>query len=167
MLRFFYLLLDTARGYRLAQVLGLPTIRRYRSLVREHVPRDPSRRVLEIGCGVGAAREWFADDYTGIDINPDYIRRARREVAGNFHVMDAAQMSFGSDAFDDAVSTATAHHLTDEQLSSMITKATSVASNLHIIDAFLPISPKQRLEKPCFRWIADDMLAPSTSCATS
>jgi SAM-dependent methyltransferase len=131
--------------------LGLPTIRRYQSLVREHIPQDPSRRILEIGCGVGAAREWFANDYTGIDINPDYIRRARREVAGNFHVMDAAQMSFGSNAFDDAVSIATAHHLTDEQLSAMITKAASVASNLHIIDAILPISPKHRLKKALFQ----------------
>jgi SAM-dependent methyltransferase len=132
MFRFFYRLLDTARGYRLTQVLGLPTIRRYQSLVREHIPQDPSRRILEIGCGVGSARGWFASDYTGIDINPDYIRRARREVAGNFQVMDAAQMPFASNTFDDAITIATAHHLTDEQLSLMVTKAASVASNLHI-----------------------------------
>jgi SAM-dependent methyltransferase len=147
MLRFLYLLLDTARGYRLTQVLGLPTI----SLVREHIPQDPSRRILEIGCGVGSARAWFANNYTGIDINPDYIRRARREVAGNFQVMDAAQMPFASDTFDDAITIATAHHLSDEQLALMVTKAVSVASNLHIIDAILPISPKHRLKKALFQ----------------
>jgi SAM-dependent methyltransferase len=151
MLRFLYLLLDTARGYRLTQLLGLPTIRRYESLVREHIPQDPSRRILEIGCGVGSARGWFASNYTGIDINPDYIRRARREVADDFHVMDAAQMSFGSNTFDDAISIATAHHLTDEQLSLMVAKAVTVASNLHIIDAILPISPKRWLKKILFQ----------------
>jgi SAM-dependent methyltransferase len=151
MLRSLYLLLDTARGYRLTQMLGMPTIRRYQLLVAEHIPQDPSRRILEIGCGVGSARGWFASNYTGIDINPNYIRKAQREIAGNFHVMDAARMSFGSNTFDDAVSIATAHHLTDEQLSLMVTKAAIVASTLHVIDAILPISPRHRLKKALFQ----------------
>jgi SAM-dependent methyltransferase len=151
MLRFFYLLLDTARGYRLTQVLGRPTIRRYETLVREHIPRDPARHILEIGCGIGSAREWFAGNYTGIDINPDYIRRARRKVHGNFQVTDAARMSFTPNAFDDAVSIATAHHLSDEELSSMVRGATIAASTLHIIDAILPILPNHRLKKTLFQ----------------
>jgi SAM-dependent methyltransferase len=150
MLRALYLLLNTAPGYRLAQLLGRPTIRRYEALVREHVPQDPARRILEIGCGVGLAREWFPGDYTGIDINPDYIRSARRKVDGNFQVTDAAQMSFMPNAFDDAVTIATAHHLNDEQLASMVREATIAASTLHIIDAILPISPKHRLKKALF-----------------
>jgi SAM-dependent methyltransferase len=151
MFRFVYSLLETAPGYRLNQLFGLPTIRRYEALVRAHVPQDPARRILEIGCGIGSAREWFAGDYTGIDINPRYVESARRRVRGNFQVMDAAHMSFAPNAFDDAISIATAHHLSDEQLSSMIVQATVVASSLHIIDPILPLSPKDRLKRAFFQ----------------
>ena len=151
MLRSFHLLMESARGYRLAQLLGLPTIRRYRSLVRRHVPQGPTRRVLEIGCGVGSARSLFASEYTGIDINPDYIRKAQQQFSGHFYVMDAAEMAFAPDTFDDAVSIATAHHLSDEQLSAMIRKAATVASSLHIVDAILPISPHSWFKHALFR----------------
>ena len=151
MLRFFHQLQESARGYSLTQFFGLPTIRRYRALVRQHVPQDPRRRILEIGCGVGSARPLFTSDYTGIDINPDYIEKARRNLNGRFYVMDAAQMPFEPNVFDDAISIATAHHLTDEQLSAMVSKAVSVASCVHIIDAILPISPNSWFKSALFR----------------
>jgi SAM-dependent methyltransferase len=151
MLESFHHMLESAQGYRLSQLFGLPTIRRYRTLVHDHIPQSPDRRVLEIGCGVGSAREWFTGDHTGVDINPDYIRRARERFAGNFQVMDAAQMSFGPNTFDDAVSIATTHHLTDAELGLMIRTATDVASSLHIIDAILPMSPKERFKSALFR----------------
>src|SRR5262249_14703394 len=126
MLRSFHQLQESARGYRLTQLFGLPTIRRYRDLVRQHLRPDRRRRILEMGCGVGSARSLFTSDYTGIDINPDYIEKARRELNGRFYVMDAAQMPFEPNAFDDAISIATAHHLTDDQLSAMVCKAVTV-----------------------------------------
>lgn len=151
MLGSFHRLQDSARGYRFTQILGIPTIRRYRALVRKHVPQDPGRRVLEIGCGVGTARELFGDGYTGIDINPDYIEKARRAFNGQFEVMDAGAMSFAGGAFDDAVSIATAHHLSDEKLALMVRKAVSVASCLHIIDAILPVARFSPFKTVLFR----------------
>lgn len=151
MLRLFHRLMDVAHVYRLAQLFGRPTIRRYQTFVRKHVPQGSAGRVLEVGCGVGASRPLFSGDYTGIDINPDYIRIARQNRDGNFHVMDAAEMSFDPQTFDEAVSIATAHHLSDEQLASMIRKATTVAARLHIIDAILPLSPRARFKAALFR----------------
>ena len=151
MLRSFHQLQESARGYSLTQFFGLPTIRRYRALVRQHVPQDPRRRILEIGCGIGSARPLFTSDYTGIDINPDYIERARRNLNGRFYVMDAAQMPFEPNTFDDAISIATAHHLTDEQLSAMISKAATVASCIHIVDAILPIRLNSWFKSALFR----------------
>ena len=151
MLGSFHRLQDSARGYRLTQILGGPTIRRYRALVRKHVPQAPDRRVLEIGCGVGTARELFGSEYTGIDVNPDYIEQARRTFGGRFAVMDAGEMTFTADAFDDAVSIATAHHLSDETLALMISKAVTVASCLHIVDAILPIARFSPFKAALFR----------------
>jgi SAM-dependent methyltransferase len=141
LLRAFHNLQETACGYSLTQLLGGPTIRRYQAFVSTYVPRGSTRRILEIGCGVGSAQPWFAGIYTGIDINPEYIARARESFSGAFHVMDAAQMTFSPNQFDDAVSIATAHHLTDEQVARMVESAVLAAASLHVIDAVLPISP--------------------------
>ncbi len=151
MLRTFHSYMETARGYRLAQFLGLPTIRRYRRLIQEHVLNKPGTRILEIGCGIGSFRHVFAGDYTGIDINPDYIRQARDRISGNFQVMDAADMSFAPGSFDEAVCVATGHHLSNEQLGAMIRKAVTVAPRLHLIDAVLPISPNKWFKTMLFR----------------
>jgi ubiquinone/menaquinone biosynthesis C-methylase UbiE len=140
MLRLFHLLMESAGGYAFAQVFGFPTVRSYRALVREHIPHDPDRRVLEIGCGIGSSRPLFAGSYTGVDINPGYIERARRTHGGTFRVMDAAEMPFEPNTFDDAVTIATTHHLTDDQLSAMIRQAVLVATRVHVVDAILPIS---------------------------
>ncbi len=151
MLRAFHRLQETVGGYSLTQLVGFPTLSRYRTFVCRHIPPQPGRRVLEIGCGLGWARHLFVGDYTGIDINPDYIDKARKTLTGHFYVMDAAQMPFERDSFDDAVSIATTHHLSDEQLSSMIRKAAEVARRLHIVDAILPISPRSRFKDMLFR----------------
>jgi SAM-dependent methyltransferase len=151
MLKAFYRLLDTAHGYNLSQVLGFPTLRSYRLLLHKHVPQGPGRRILEIGCGLGWARTLFAGEYTGIDVNPDYIREASSKLSGTFLVMDAAQMPFAPDSFDDAVSIATGHHLSDEQLAAMVRKATEVASSLHIVDAILPVSSRAWFKNILFR----------------
>lgn len=48
------------------------------------------RSVLDVGCGPGTNAAHFAHlDYTGIDINPDYIASARRRHAGRFVAGDA------------------------------------------------------------------------------
>jgi SAM-dependent methyltransferase len=151
MLRLFYRLMDIGWVYRVAQLFGRPTVRRYNLLVRRHVPLGADQRVLEIGCGVGSSRPLFAADYTGIDINADYIRVARQTFSGEFYVMDAAQMSFEPDRFDDAVSIATGHHLSDCQLALMIRAATTVASTLHIIDSILPAPPGSPFKTALFR----------------
>jgi SAM-dependent methyltransferase len=151
MLRLFHRLMDIGWVYRLAQLFGRPTVRRYDLLVHNHVPQGGDRRVLEIGCGVGSSRPLLTADYTGIDINADYIRIARQMLSGEFHVMDAARMSFEPDSFDDAVSIATGHHLSDGQLASMIRTATTVASTLHIIDSILPVSPGSPFKTALFR----------------
>ena len=151
MLRLLYRLMEVGWIYRVAQLFGRPTVRRYRILIQKHVPQGADRRVLEIGCGVGSSRPLFAVDYTGIDINADYIRLARQTRGGEFHVMDAAEISFEPKSFDDAISIATAHHLSDDQLAAMVRKATNVAATLHIIDSILPVAPHAPFKTALFR----------------
>ncbi len=60
-------------------------------------------------------------------------------------------MTFSPGEFDDAVSIATAHHLTDDQLAAMVRSATAAAATLHVIDAILRISPVSLFKTALFR----------------
>ncbi len=151
MLGYFHQLQDTARGYRLTQVLGLPTILRYRRLVEKYVPHDLDRSILEIGCGLGSARTLFGGAYTGIDINAAYIDKASQKYTGQFLVMDAGNMTFAPNTFDDAVSIATSHHLSDDKLAMMIRTSLIVAPCLHLIDAILPLASGSPFKTILFR----------------
>jgi SAM-dependent methyltransferase len=130
--------------YAVNQWLGRPTTDRFRRLIREFVGNTAGRRVLDLGCGIGNYRDLFAGEYVGIDINPDYIAYARTRFRDRFEVMDAVQLSFVGDTFDDVVTIATTHHLSDEQFVAMV-KGTfeflRPGGALHIIDAILPVSP--------------------------
>lgn len=151
MLQSLHQLMENVHGYKLTQLLGRPTIQRSRVFVRKFVGKEADRRVLEIGCGVGSYRELFGDDYTGIDINPDYIAWAQRRWSGKFYVMDAAALPFAPNSFDDAVCISTTHHLRNSDLAAMISMAVTVARRLHIIDAILPLSPKAVFKRAWFQ----------------
>jgi SAM-dependent methyltransferase len=146
-----YRLLEFPAVYALNQMIGAPTVRRYRAMIARHLPQDSARRIIEIGCGLGTARPLFGPDYTGIDINAAYINKARQNFSGTFCVVDAAQLPFAPKTFDDAFSIATTHHLTDEQLSSMVREAVAIASFLHIVDAILPLSSRSWFKNAYFR----------------
>jgi len=148
---FAYRLFEIPAVYAINQMVGAPTVRRYRELIARHLSKDPARRIIEIGCGLGTARPLFGPDYTGIDINAAYIRKAQQSFSGKFCVVDAAHLPFAPNTFDDALSIATTHHLSDEQLSSMIRQAVTIASILHIVDAILPLSSRSWLKSMYFR----------------
>jgi SAM-dependent methyltransferase len=137
-------LLEFSGVYAVNQILGKPTTNRFRRLIRERVGDTQGRRILDAGCGIGNYRRSFGVDYVGVDINPDYIETARKRFAGRFEVMDATDLRLIGDRFDDVVTIATTHHLSDEQFIAMARGALAVLRQggaLHIIDAILPVSP--------------------------
>jgi SAM-dependent methyltransferase len=138
-----YGLLERHFGYALVQKLGRPTVNRFREIVRRCFEQESAgrQRVLDLACGGGAYRELFPLDYVGIDINPDYIARAREHHSGSFYAMDCRVLQFEDDQFDAVVTIAATHHLADDDLRSTIAEAIRVArpgGRVHVIDAILP-----------------------------
>jgi ubiquinone/menaquinone biosynthesis C-methylase UbiE len=83
--------------------------------------------VLEVGCGSGALSLRLAAHHgltvTGVDVDPDEIRRAREKAARaagagwakpEFLVADVARMPFDDASFDLVVSTFSMHHWDDK-----------------------------------------------------
>lgn len=147
--------LELPAVYDLNQFIGQPTVRRYAQLLVEEVPLSAETRMLDLGCGTGATRKLIPGNYVGIDINPDYIASAKRiRDGGEFIAMDATKLTFPDASFDQVISVATTHHLDGEQLQAMALEALRVVrpgGAFHIIDAILPVNPRDRAKEMFFR----------------
>jgi ubiquinone/menaquinone biosynthesis C-methylase UbiE len=74
--------------------------------------------VLDVGCSTGACAGTILsmkdNRYTGIDIDPRYVRRAaRRYPDGTFLVMDARDLAFATASFDLILFVGALHHMDD------------------------------------------------------
>ena len=144
-----YRLFEFAGGFALQQKLGQPTTDRYRRLIRERIAPRADAAILDLGCGIDSFRGDFPGPYIGIDINPAYVEEARATQKGRFEAMDCTTLVFPDASFDEVVSIATLHHLSDAQIARMMAEALRVCrpgGAFHIIDAILPIRPNP------FKW---------------
>jgi SAM-dependent methyltransferase len=149
-------LLEVPLVYQLAQWFFAPTVRQLRSLIVEEVRARKGEALLDLGCGLGAYRPYFGENYTGIDINPAYIEQASESHEGRFQVMDCTQLEFESNRFDHVVTVATTHHLDDASLVRTVAEAVRVTrpgGRVHILDAILPPPGRHFLKR---RWFLMD-----------
>ncbi|HVX75776.1 MAG TPA: class I SAM-dependent methyltransferase [Bradyrhizobium sp.] len=166
--------LETSLGYQLNQKLANPTVRLFKDLIKTEFPRRENIQILDIGCGTANYRNCFNGKYTGLDINPAYVRlAATRYPDGQFVVMSGAELAFKSETFDEAFSIATTHHLTDDQLVSMAREALRVVragGHFHVFDAILPLDGSAfkstffRLDRGRFPREAKDLLGLLQQC---
>lgn len=82
-------------------------------------------RVLDLGCGVGNSARLFRNSrYTGIDINPGYVKFAARRYPGlKFVNGDVSRMDWGS-GFDVVLVNSLLHHLDDRQAEKILGRST-------------------------------------------
>lgn len=77
----------------------------------------PGDRLLDLGCGPGAALERAARagaTVAGVDPSPSMVKRAQRRVPGaDVKVGSAEAVPFDDDTFDLVMAVATFHHWTD------------------------------------------------------
>jgi len=92
-----------------------------RQTIRDHLGAAQETKVLDVACGPGAFSELFPEEsYTGIDLNPKYIRYARDTYRGEFSVQDARALDFPEGSFDEVLVYGLLHHLSDEDVTSVL-----------------------------------------------
>lgn len=69
---------------------------KHKSILAKHI--NPTDSVLDVGCGWGRLLELMPEDwcgdYTGIDLSPDFLRKARATYPKrDFRLMDARDLS--------------------------------------------------------------------------
>ncbi|HET9064489.1 MAG TPA: class I SAM-dependent methyltransferase [Gemmatimonadales bacterium] len=95
-----------------------------------------------MGCGPGTNAGMFPHArYLGVDLDPAYVKRATARFGPRFAVGDAAALDVkGFAPVDAMLVNSLCHHLTDDQLRSMLVRTELVAPGgyLHLIDLHLP-----------------------------
>jgi cyclopropane fatty-acyl-phospholipid synthase-like methyltransferase len=116
-------LLQHATWYRRFKTL-IRADRATRIMAREYIRPRPGERILDVGCGDGDIRPYLEGcDYTGVDLNDDYLRVAegRSDATTRFLHADVASLAgLGLGPFDVAIAVGLLHHLTDDQCTSLL-----------------------------------------------
>jgi SAM-dependent methyltransferase len=114
--------------------------------VRRHNDLSRVRRVLDVGCGPGTNTHWFAaNDYLGIDINPDYIADAQRRTGRDFIVADVTTYVVDpSERYDFIFLNSLLHHIDTASVRRLLAHLATLLTDdghVHILDLILPPQP--------------------------
>lgn len=122
MFKAFYKILDNPKAYDFSQKL-LGGQRNYvliRKSIKDHLRQIKYTNVLDVGCGTGIFRNSFSGEYSGIDLNPAYIEKAKVNHKGNFTVGDATALAFGDETFNLVTTLGVTHHLNNQERVKML-----------------------------------------------
>lgn len=103
-----------------------------------------ARRVLDAGCGPGTNTHLFAHaDYLGIDVNPGYIRHARRKHNRRFVAADVTNYEDAPEApFDFILVNSFLHHVDAPSANKILDRLQSWLSSdghMHLLELVLPV----------------------------
>jgi SAM-dependent methyltransferase len=133
-------LMETSLGYQLWQAPFAD--QKLAPVLREGDLRRTGR-VLDLACGPGTNAHYFEPrSYTGVDINPKYIERARDRYDGRFIVADATDPSIlAEEKFDFILLNSFLHHLPTQAVAKTLRRVNELLSDqgrVHVLDLVLP-----------------------------
>ncbi len=143
MLKFLYRMIEDPRIYDFVQRLlgGGMVFTAVTEAIHCQLSGFSYKNVLEVGCGTGLTKDCFAGDYTGVDINPEYIRVVSGRGSGTFLVADATSLPFGPDTYDLVVTVGVLHHLDHQSRELMLSEMFRVCrtgGHILIADGLVP-----------------------------
>ena len=76
-------------------------------------------KILDVGCGFGDYYKWLKKqeiqvNYTGIDINPNFIKMAREKTSGDFHVSSLLAHQKPINSYDYSLASGIFHLIIDK-----------------------------------------------------
>lgn len=103
------------------------------------------RRVLDVGCGPGTNAPHFQGmDYLGLDINAEYVERARERYGMRFEVADVTRWQVRGEPFDFILVNSFFHHVGDEDALRILDHLATLLTpdgRIHVLDLVLPDAP--------------------------
>lgn len=133
-------IMENPTAYRLWQS---PFARTKFAPVLRHNDLASVRRVLDVGCGPGTNAPFFtAVDYTGLDINENYVRTARRRHRREFFAADACTYEpDDGQRFDFVLLNSLLHHIDTPNVARILRQLTRQLTDdghIHVLELVLP-----------------------------
>src|SRR3989339_799910 len=105
---------------------------RYVKYLKNELQLSGNETLLDMGCGTGRF-SGVTENYTGIDINPQFTEYARNKYHKNFLPMSVGKLDFKDKSFDKTVILETLHHVDDETFLNALREAKRVTRKLILI----------------------------------
>lgn len=125
---------------------------RLKKIIKRELDIQKDDKILDLGCGPGDLSVLFSpENYTGTDINQEYINFARKKYNRNFIKMDASDLKFEDNHFDLVFISSLLHHISDElflKVMSEIKRVTKPTGRVFVFE-FSYILNKESL----YKWI--------------
>lgn len=141
-MKLFALLEENATLYEWAQRLVSLNYRAFLRELRAERFFEPGKSVLDVGCGTGFLRDRLPNaDYLGVDLNPTYIKAARRKRGDSFQVGNALELDHIPRQFDRVVCIGLLHHLDADQVRRALVQCRDrllPGGEIFILDALWP-----------------------------
>jgi len=106
------------------------------------------RRILDVGCGVGAAATWAEGaEYFGIDLSEAFVREGQSNTQNALVVASALRLPFPDECFDRVICVGVLHHLSRDAVPLAIAEMARVLARgetMAILEPN-PWNPAQRL----------------------
>ncbi len=142
--------------------LRLPTYWGTMDRIRDALGLREGERLLDVGCGTGAAAALARGTYVGVDTTIPYLAFARRrtaDAAQHFVAMSALELAFADQSFEKAVVINMVHHLDEPTLDGLLAQLTRVVRDRVVLLDAAP-DAANRLEAFFLRHDRGDYIRP-------
>lgn len=136
--------LEKSFGYELSQkLLAYFLSKKSTKELAKRLKKYKAKKILDIGCATAFyRRELLVPDYTGTDINREFITTAmQRFPKDKFLVMDASSLKFPDNTFDAVISKGVLHHLTNKKLIKSLMESLRVCKRNGVVVTLDAIQP--------------------------
>jgi ubiquinone/menaquinone biosynthesis C-methylase UbiE len=135
-----------------------------KDILAKRMARHPSRRLLDVGCGVGALHPYIApmfDLVHGVDVSYDSIDRARQDNPSlRYDSYDGERLPFTDNSFDMTLAICVMHHVPTKKWTNFMSEMARVVTpgGLVCLIEHNPINPATRLSVARCPFDADAVL---------
>jgi len=111
------------------------------SMIKEALNSKKNDKILDVGCGLGNFSRVTDGIYTGIDLNPSFVKFAKKNYSAKnkeFMVADATNLKFKDKSFDKSMFISMLHHFPDSDADKILRELQRLTKDYLVVLDLIP-----------------------------